>query len=161
MIARLLLLFLLGLFLAAILRMLYLRYRPSPKQLLVSAALALTLLVVMAMVAAGRLHWLFALGAAVLPFAGKLLGTLGMWHLARKLRGQSRDTETGGGKNQAGGALSRAEALEILELEETPDRAAIVSAHRRLMQKYHPDHGGTEYFATRINAAKERLLADL
>lgn len=168
MLARLLLLFLLGLFLTAVLRMLYLRYRPSSRQLLVSAGLALALLVVMALVLAGRLHWLFGLAAAVLPFAGKLLTTLGMWHLASKLRQRSQEgAESGDGARRSGpGArpsttLTRAEALEILGLEGEPDRAAIVTAHRRLMQKYHPDHGGSEYFAARINAAKDRLLADI
>lgn len=166
MLLRLLLLFLLGVFLAAVLRLLYLRYQPSARQLLVTGVLTIALLTVLALVAAGRLHWLAGAAAVLLPFAGKLLGTLGMWHLLRRLQQGQQDGHDHGGNQGSGGrrqtgTLSRAEALDILGLSGQPDRASIVAAHRRLMQKYHPDHGGSEYFAARINAAKERLLADL
>ncbi|PTY38312.1 hypothetical protein BGP77_14875 [Saccharospirillum sp. MSK14-1] len=56
------------------------------------------------------------------------------------------------------GALSDAEAYEILGLEDGADRDAIIQAHRRLMQKLHPDHGGSAYLAARINAARAQLL---
>ncbi|WP_108124268.1 DnaJ domain-containing protein [Saccharospirillum mangrovi] len=57
------------------------------------------------------------------------------------------------------GSLSDAEAYDILGLEPGADRDAIVQAHRRLMQKLHPDHGGSAYLAARINAARAHLLA--
>lgn len=58
----------------------------------------------------------------------------------------------------AGGPMSRAEALSVLGLEEGADEAAIRAAHRRLMQAAHPDRGGSDWLAARINQARDALL---
>lgn len=58
----------------------------------------------------------------------------------------------------SGGAMGRDEALEILGLEEDADETAVREAHRRLMQKIHPDHGGSSYLAAKINQARDVLL---
>ncbi|MDQ7076205.1 MAG: molecular chaperone DnaJ [Gammaproteobacteria bacterium] len=57
--------------------------------------------------------------------------------------------------------MSQAEALEILGLDpaEPLNRKQITSAHRKLMQKVHPDRGGSDYLAAQINQAKRTLLA--
>ena len=40
----------------------------------------------------------------------------------------------------------------------TRAQAQIREAHRRLMRSAHPDHGGSDWLATRINQARDVLL---
>ena len=57
-----------------------------------------------------------------------------------------------------GGAMSRKEALEVLDLVEGASAADIIRAHRALMKKFHPDHGGSTALAARVNQAKDVLM---
>ena len=49
-------------------------------------------------------------------------------------------------------------AKEVLDLGADPSREEIITAHRRLMQKVHPDRGGSTYLAQQLNEAKRTLL---
>jgi hypothetical protein len=61
-------------------------------------------------------------------------------------------------RGKGGGAMSRKEALEVLGLAEGATAAEIISAHRALMKKFHPDHGGSTALAARVNQAKDVLM---
>ncbi|MBP6985085.1 MAG: hypothetical protein KBB83_00680 [Alphaproteobacteria bacterium] len=56
--------------------------------------------------------------------------------------------------------MTRAEALKILDLGDSPTKAQIMDAHKRLMKKVHPDTGGSVYLAQKLNAARDMLIRD-
>lgn len=57
------------------------------------------------------------------------------------------------------GPMSRDEALKVLGLHESASDDEIRAAHRRLMLQNHPDKGGSDYLAAKINEARDTLLA--
>lgn len=120
------------------------------------------------LVVTGRMHWLFAAFAALLPMLKIALRVAAPWlagQVAARLR--QRSGSATGKQGSAGDqrppprsnhGMDQAEALATLGLQPGASRDEIVQAHRRLMQKMHPDRGGTDHLAARINLAKEALL---
>jgi curved DNA-binding protein CbpA len=54
--------------------------------------------------------------------------------------------------------MTRAEAYEVLGLATGASEFEIRAAHRRLMRGAHPDSGGSDWLAARINQARDTLL---
>jgi hypothetical protein len=56
------------------------------------------------------------------------------------------------------GGMSVEEAYQVLGLKAGASESGITEAHRKLIQKNHPDRGGSDYLAAKINLAKKTLL---
>jgi DnaJ homolog subfamily C member 19 len=117
------------------------------------------------LVITGRMHWLYAIGGAIAAFAPrvirwiKYLPILARFH--QQYRQQRSSQGSAGGKSQnrqSAGKMSTAQAYEVLGLKPGASRDEIIHAHRRMMQKVHPDRGGSDYLASQINQAKDTLL---
>lgn len=111
----------------------------------------------------GRAQWRVAatLFSAVMLGAGSLLAFRGAWlpavgligaglwlTLASRQRAVAPRTE----------AMSPAEARSLLGVSAAATPQEINAAWKRLMGRAHPDQGGTEGLASRLNAARDRLL---
>lgn len=68
--------------------------------------------------------------------------------------------DAGGGEARSrwSGAMSEDEAYEVLGLQKGASSDDIARAHRALMKKLHPDHGGSTNLAARVNEAKDVLM---
>lgn len=138
--------------------------RKSPderRRLIWRCAVTVLVLLLLLLVATGRMHWLFALIGALLPFIRPLLG-IGVQLLPLWLRRKHSQTH-----QQSSAApppvMDVQEALDILGLKGNIASGDITStmindAHRRLIQKMHPDRGGSDYLAAKINRARDLLL---
>lgn len=155
--------------LAAFIVLMRLLWLANPPQGARSWVLPITVILLLSLgllTASGRLHWLAALITGALPFLRALLrlsfNLLRWLPLLRGLTGAAGQQQSHGQSHRPGAAnsssMSREQALEVLGLTNEPSRDEIVQAHRRLMQRVHPDRGGSTYLAQQLNEAKRVLL---
>ncbi len=141
------------------------------KRVTKSILLSLLIIVLLILGGTGHLNWLLAAGGVVVAFLLRSLPLLlrygpELQRLWRMLRGSKpsyqADTQTESesfrSAKNTNTAMTAAEAYKILGLTPDANRQEIIAAHKKLMQKMHPDRGGSVYIASQINLAKDMLL---
>lgn len=81
-------------------------------------------------------------------------------YLDRYLDEDWRERAGGEAPSVKSGPLTREEAYDVLGLEPDATKEEIQEAYRNLMRRMHPDQGGSDYLAAKINQAKDLLLGD-
>ncbi len=119
--------------------------------------------VLLYLIATGRLNWLFALVGLVVAYLFRLMPAIlhygpQLHRLWQEFTGSKKSYSQRQSDSNARGKMTVEEAYEVLGLKPGASEQDIVAAHRKLMQKIHPDHGGSDYLATKINLAKKILL---
>lgn len=85
-------------------------------------------------------------------------GAVALWVMRAYLLARQIKAGTKSPPPTASGKMSRAEALDILGLQEGATQTEIEEAYKALIVKNHPDQGGTDWLAARLNEARATLL---
>lgn len=109
--------------------------------------------------ATGKLNWITAAIGGVVAMIPRLMGLLKyLPHLDRFTQQGKAEQQSQAQSPAQNGKISQQEALDILGLKPGATREQILQAHKRMMQKLHPDRGGSDHLAAQINRAKDTLL---
>tara|TARA_Y100000590_G_scaffold286259_2_gene322107 strand:- start:480 stop:818 length:339 start_codon:yes stop_codon:yes gene_type:complete len=110
--------------------------------------------VVIFLVLTGRAHWISAIVVALIPVVKKLFLILRYLPILQRFNSFYRQKKNSNFKQ----SMSKEEAANILNIDVSASEDEIILAHKKAMQKNHPDKGGSKEIASKINSAKKTLL---
>jgi hypothetical protein len=127
----------------------------SVKRLMAWTGIGLLGLVVIFLAVTGRMGAALAALAGLMVWASRIMGLIQMGRQFGGVFGKRQRGETAA---QSSSTMTEEEALRILGLAPGATEDEIKAAHRRLIEQIHPDRGGSDYLAAKVNLAKDFLL---
>lgn len=125
-------------------------YQKRGRRLITETVIVIALIAVLALALTGRLHWVGAASVYLLALLRQLLPLLlrlFQGYLIRR-RYPAKDLS----------AMNPAQARAVLGVAENAGREEIIAAHKRLLQRLHPDKGGSVRLTAIVNQARDVLL---
>lgn len=104
------------------------------------------------MAVTGRLAAAIGLAVALLPVIREY------WRL--KVKKESRGEHETSGNPPQNSKMTRQEALELLDLDDSASREDILQAYKALVKKVHPDTKGSQGLTRKLNEARDVLLKE-
>ena len=111
--------------------------------------------IILGLVMTGRAPWLMGVLAAILALAGRVAQIAQYIPFFKKIFGQQSPPPN----RTTPQAMSRQDAADLLGVDINASPEEVREAHKRLMQKIHPDRGGSDALAKQINHAKDILIS--
>lgn len=129
------------------------KYRTRIFWALLMSIIGIVLLRVMPIVAG----LLWTLSAAILGGGARIIQFVSMIQFLKRWTKKEQQTQQQSSASHSQ-EMTVKEACSILNVSADASRDAINHAYHQAMKRNHPDHGGSEYFALRINLARDILL---
>ena len=123
-------------------------------------ALWASVAIVLVLAATGRAHWLMGVIAGLIGIASRAVQLAAYFPILKKFLSDDDHARTQSSPTMNSNTMSRADAAQILGVSEDASEQETKEAHKKLMQKCHPDRGGTDALAAQINKAKELMLGN-
>ena len=115
--------------------------------------IGLLALVVVFLAVTGRMGAALAALAGLMVWAGRIMNVVQMGRQFGGMFGGRKAPQ-----EPTASSMTAEEAYRVLGLAPGAKEDEIKAAHRRLIEQIHPDRGGSDYLAAKVNLAKDFLL---
>jgi hypothetical protein len=120
--------------------------------------------IIILLVISGRAHWLMGVLAGLMAAFSRIAQMASYFPFLKKVFGidaAASDQQSAGQGNMpsTNTGMTLDEAADILGIDSNASKEEIIKQHKRLMQRLHPDRGGSDALAAKINEARDTLLA--
>ena len=128
------------------------------KKLRMTLIIGAVIAVLIGMAVTGHLNAISAAIGGLIALLPKFVNILRYFPLLSRFFQQAQNKSDQKHATQHNNGMTREKAYDVLGLKAGATKEEIIIAHKKMMQKVHPDRGGSDYLAAEINTAKDILI---